>query len=279
MTDPQALRARRVLKRMSAWQEDDRAGYDQLIEIACDLKDALDALLAREALTPAEEAEDAADARELSEAYRQHETAGLSRYPIPYAGAGGGTAMRDEPAVTQAARAVLAAVERGADPTQWFDALAVLRGAVDTADALLAREAPAPATPALIRYGVLHHTEGELYSHAPMADGYWTPWHFAQATIADLEARVQAAEAKVEALQAALQEAYVVLAGLERGVLRALDTGEYQTRDLRAEVEARLAEWSKPSGTPLVASGRVAAYHDVLALLAQAPEVNWKAPR
>jgi hypothetical protein len=35
----------------------------------------------------------------------------------------------------------------------------------------------------LPRFGVVHrHKPGDpLYSHLPMADGYWTPWHIAEA--------------------------------------------------------------------------------------------------
>jgi hypothetical protein len=64
-------------------------------------------------------------------------------------------------------------------------------GAPAAVDERSTERATTESTGTLIRYGVLHRTKGELYSHAPMADGYWTPWHLAEAAFADLEARVR----------------------------------------------------------------------------------------
>lgn len=76
-------------------------------------------------------------------------------------------------------------------PTAVFFNNGPASGAPDAVDVRSTESTPSESAGALIRYGVLHRTEGELYSHAPMADGYWTPWHIAADEVASLESRVR----------------------------------------------------------------------------------------
>jgi hypothetical protein len=58
-------------------------------------------------------------------------------------------------------------------------------GAPVAVDERSTERATAESTGTLERYGVVHrHEPGDpMYSHLPMADGYWTPWHIAQAAL------------------------------------------------------------------------------------------------
>ena len=143
MTDPQALRARLIGQADYMTDGGPHGGVPSQVETDSDVWRTAAALLREASTFVQQQAEQVATLIAEREHWQSHYEAALANWNMMIAERDAVLAEAEpsmnEPSVLQAARAVLAAVERTDDATQWFDALAALRCAVDAADALPAQ--------------------------------------------------------------------------------------------------------------------------------------------